>query len=64
MLLVLNKRMADLFKNRKNQSAVSVGTYNKLRLVSSKPGARYGSPKMHKIFKNRFPPFRPNGSPT
>ena len=34
MLLVLNKRMADLFKSRKNQSAVSGGTYNKLKLVS------------------------------
>ena len=53
------KRVTDLLKKFKNKNVISEETYNKLRPVGSKPETLYGSAKVHKSLKNRFPPFIP-----
>ena len=62
------KRVTDLLKKFKNKNAISEETYNKLRPIGSKPGALYGSAKVHKPLKNELTPFRPSfsaiGTPT
>ena len=59
MLLILKKRAIDLLKKLKNKNAIIEETYNKLRLVGSRPGIFYGSAKVHKPLKNGLPSFRP-----
>ena len=53
------KRVTDLLKKLKNKNAISEESYNKLRLVGSKPETLYGSAKVHKPLINGLPPFRP-----
>ena len=52
------KRVTDLLKKLKNKNPVSEETYNKLGPVGSKPGALYGSAKVHKPLINGLATFR------
>ena len=49
-----DKRVTDFLKKLKNKNAISEETYNKVKPVGSKPGAHYGSAKVHKLLINGF----------
>ena len=57
--IITSEKRVTLLKKLKNKNTISEETYNKLRLVGSKPRTLYGSAKVHKPLINGLPPFRP-----
>ena len=64
----MENRVANVYKNLRDEKEISIEQYKKLSPSGSRPGIMYGFAKVNKIVTDGLPTFKPNlfaiGTPT